>query len=228
MQSPTPLQTVPAVISPASCGLPSRIWLASRSPRRAELLETLGIELDVFLAQSSPEAEALEEPMVGELPLPYVQRVTRLKLDTATKALAALGKTGIVLTADTTVALNNQILGKPQNRDEAQSMLESLSDRAHQVHTAVAVALLLPNQDQPLHALAVSTSQVQFSVLPSSFVQAYIDSGEPFDKAGAYGIQGVAGQYVRHISGSHSGIMGLPLFETSELLRQMQTAAQAA
>ena len=228
MQSTSPLQTSLPAINPASCGLPVRIWLASRSPRRAELLETLGIKLDIFLAQNSPEAEALEETMDGELPLPYVQRVTRLKLDAATKALAELGKTGIVLAADTTVALNDHILGKPQNRSEAQAMLESLSNQAHQVHTAVAVALLLPNQNPPLRALAVSTSQVQFSALPPDFIQAYIDSGEPFDKAGAYGIQGIAGQYVRHISGSHSGIMGLPLFETSELLRQMQTAAQAA
>ncbi len=228
MQSNSPLQTSLPAINPTSCGLPVRIWLASRSPRRAELLETLGIKLDIFLAQNSPEAEALEEPMDGELPLPYVQRVTRLKLDAATETLAELGKTGIVLAADTTVALNDHILGKPQNRSEAQAMLESLSNQAHQVHTAVAVALLLPNQNPPLRALAVSTSQVQFSALPPDFIQAYIDSGEPFDKAGAYGIQGIAGQYVRHISGSHSGIMGLPLFETSELLRQMQTAAQAA
>ncbi len=223
-----PEQNTPEKFTPASCGLPSRIWLASRSPRRAELLQTLGIETKVFLAQNSPQAEALEEPRAGELPLPYVQRVTRLKLDTAIKALAELGETGIVLAADTTVALNEQILGKPQNRGEARAMLELLSDQAHHVHTAVAVALLLPNHGEILHALAVSTSQVHFSALPPAFIQAYIDSGEPFDKAGAYGIQGVAGQYVRHISGSHSGIMGLPLFETSELLRQMQTAAQAA
>jgi septum formation protein len=126
------------------------------------------------------------------------------------------------------VALNGEILGKPKNPDEALKMLSRLSNTTHQVHTAVAGAWLACNGSIHATRHAVQTSHVEFSTLPETFIQAYIDSGEPFDKAGAYGIQGAAAQYIRHISGSHSGIMGLPLFETSELMRNIQTAAQAA
>ena len=212
-------------VRPEHTGLPAQIWLASRSPRRLELLETLGLKVQVFLAQSSPEAEALEAPFENENPLLYVQRVTQLKLHAAIKAMQGQQLSGLVLAADTTVALKGNILGKPQNAAEAFQMLQSLSNTTHEVHTAVAGAWL-DNKGGTTAQNAVQTSHVEFSKIPETFMHAYIASGEPFDKAGAYGIQGIAGQYVRHISGSHSGIMGLPLFETSELIRQLQTAAQ--
>lgn len=215
-------------IHPENSGLPSHIWLASRSPRRLDLLQTLGVHVEVFLAQNSPEAEALEAPFGGEDPVQYVQRVTLLKLNTAIESMRASSMSGLVLAADTTVALNKVILGKPQDHAEAFNMLSSLSNTSHEVHTAVACTWLSTNGHTPASQHIVQTSRVEFAPIPERFILAYIDSGEPFDKAGAYGIQGVVGQYVRHISGSHSGIMGLPLFETSELLRQMQTAAQAA
>lgn len=212
-------------VRPEHSGLPAQVWLASRSPRRLELLQTLGFTVQVFLAQSSPEAEALEAPFEQEDPLLYVQRVTQLKLNAALEAMRAQRLSGLVLAADTTVALNGHILGKPQNATEALAMLNGLSNTTHEVHTAVAGAWL-DNKGGTTAQNAVQTSHVEFSKIPETFMHAYIASGEPFDKAGAYGIQGIAGQYVRHISGSHSGIMGLPLFETSELIRQLQTAAQ--
>ncbi|MCR2745777.1 Maf family protein [Limnobacter sp. YS8-69] len=205
--------------------MPTQIWLASRSPRRLELLQTLGLQVRVFLAQNSPEAEALEAPFENEDPLLYVQRVTQLKLNAALAAMRMQQLSGLVLAADTTVALNGTILGKPQNDAEAFQMLRSLSNTTHQVHTAVAGAWLNAIGRNTASKNTVQTSHVEFATLPETFIHAYIASGEPFDKAGAYGIQGIAGQYVRHISGSHSGIMGLPLFETSELMRHIQTAA---
>lgn len=214
-------------VRPEHSGMPKHIWLASRSPRRLELLQTLGLNVQVFLAQNSPDAEALEAPFEHEDPLLYVQRVTQLKLNAALEAMRTQQLNGLVLAADTTVAMNDAILGKPQNDVEAFQMLRSLSGTTHQVHTAVAGAWLNPNGSTTATAHAVQTSDVEFANLPETFIHAYIASGEPFDKAGAYGIQGIAGQYVRHISGSHSGIMGLPLFETSELIRQLQIVAQA-
>lgn len=236
MLSPSPLDTritVSNTIHPKDSGLPQAVWLASRSPRRFELLQTLGLKVMVFLAQNSPEAEALEAPQMNENPLLYVQRVTNLKLNAAIHAIEKMCRaeqpTGLLLAADTTVALNGTIFGKPQTPDEAQAMLSSLSNTAHQVHTAVAGAWLSAEGKVLLDIQqTVQTSHVEFATLPETFIQAYILSGEPFDKAGAYGIQGAAAQYIRHISGSHSGIMGLPLFETSELIRRLQTAAHAA
>lgn len=215
-----------AAVLPEHSGLPAQVWLASRSPRRLELLQTLGLQVQVFLAQNTPEAEALEAPFENEDPLLYVQRVTQLKLNAALKAMCGQELSGLILAADTTVALNGNILGKPQNAAEALQMLQSLSNTTHEVHTAVAGAWLNKNGAVDAEKKTVQTSHVEFALLPETFIHAYIASGEPFDKAGAYGIQGIAGQYVRHISGSHSGIMGLPLFETSELMRQLQTAAQ--
>lgn len=214
-------------VSPASCDLPSTLWLASRSPRRKELLETLGLKVAVFLAQAAPEAEALEAPHANENPLLYVQRVTRLKLLSALEAMNNENLSGIVLAADTTVALNGSILGKPLDANEARAMLQSLSNTTHQVHTGVAVCDLHAFRTQGEAALqsSLQTSDVHFAPIPPAFIEAYIRSGEPFDKAGAYGIQGIIGQYVRYISGSHSGIMGLPLFEASELLRKAHAAA---
>ncbi|MCQ8895129.1 Maf family protein [Limnobacter humi] len=213
-----------------SSGLPTHVWLASKSPRRRELLQTLGVEVDIFLAQTGDAAEALEEPLPGEHPLNYVQRITELKLNTALQAMRPQGLQGVVLASDTTVALGDTILGKPTDAEEARRMLKALSGQTHQVHTGVAVTYLQPaghnNPTGPATSnwVTVQSSLVTVSELPDAFITAYIASGEPFDKAGGYGIQGVFGQYVSHISGSHSGIMGLPLFETSQLLRALQTA----
>lgn len=217
-------------VTPYDCALPPTLWLASRSPRRKELLETLGLKATVFLAQATPEAEALEAPWPQENPLLYVKRVTRLKLICALEALCAQGgdtPAGLVLAADTTVALGDTILGKPGNAEEARHMLQSLSNTTHQVHTGVAVCDLnsFRAHGEKMVLAKTQTSEVHFDAIPLQFIDAYIASGEPFDKAGAYGIQGIIGQYVRHISGSHSGIMGLPLFETSELLRKAHAAA---
>lgn len=211
-------------IQPHELGLPARIWLASKSPRRRELLCTLGIHPEVFLAQTGAQAELLEDPFPNEDPLAYVQRVTALKLKLAMQGLldafsrnekSRLGN-DLILASDTTVALDGRILGKPQSNQEAEQMLCALAGQTHQVHTGVAVGVMQSGQ----MLQSVQTSEVEFSSLPPEFIRAYIRSGEPFDKAGAYGIQGIAGRYIRRISGSHSGIMGLPLFETAELLRQ--------
>lgn len=212
-------------MTPTDCGLPKAVWLASKSPRRLELLRTLGLQARVYLAQTGAAAEHLEEPQAAEAPLPYVARVTALKLQTAQEALAcalqtgqetSLGPHNLIVASDTTVALNGNILGKPANEAEALGMLRALSGAVHQVHTGVAVACL----ESGWTAQVIHTSEVEFAALPEAFIEAYVRSGEPFDKAGGYGIQGIAGQYIARISGSHSGIMGLPLFETATLLRQ--------
>ena len=174
-------------VRPQHSGLPAQVWLASRSPRRLELLQTLGIQVEVFLAQNTPEAEALEAPFENEDPLLYVQRVTQLKLDTALNTMREQGLSGLVLAADTTVALHDVILGKPQHAAQAFQMLQSLSNTTHEVHTAVAGAWLNTHGATTTMTNTVQTSHVEFSTLPDTFIQAYISSGEPFDKAGAYG-----------------------------------------
>lgn len=205
--------------------LPEKIWLASRSPRRKSLLEGVGIQADIFLAQDEARAELLETALEDEAPTDYVARVTRLKLLAALDGLHACSKEGIVLAADTTVALQHRILGKPGDATEAKAMLESLSGKTHWVHTAVAVAKLESNNfDKAVQSIAlkVQTSEVRFTTIPDAFIERYVAQGEPFDKAGGYGIQGSAAQFVEKISGSHTGIMGLPLFETCELLRHVR------
>ncbi len=208
----------PKTIDWAHCaGLPKQIWLASKSPRRLELLQILGLNVQLILPVCDQQAEQLETPLPQENPLCYVQRVTQLKLAKAQQQLQANHCAGLVLAADTTVALNENILGKPTSIAQAQHMLRSLSGQTHQVHTAVAVA------DLTTHALLmqVHTAQVQFAEIPETFIQSYVDSGEPFDKAGGYGIQGSIAQFIFNINGSHSGIMGLPLYETSNLIRTL-------
>lgn len=201
-------------------GLPRTLWLASRSPRRREILEQLGIQIELLIAQAPQAAEALEHLHLGENPLDYVARVTRLKMEQAIAAMKRQQLNGWVLTADTTVELNGQVLGKPENASQALQMLEQLQNTVHQVHTSVAVAYIHANRaDEPVRQ-ATQSSQVEFDHIPTEFAKAYVDAGTPFDKAGGYGIQSEIGQFVRRISGSYSGIMGLPVFETSMLLRQ--------
>ena len=191
------------------------IYLASQSPRRRQLLEQLGVRLQLLLPDDAEAAEALEQVKPGEAPGRYVRRVTRLKLDAAVQRRAALGWAAApVLCADTTVALGPDILGKPRDARDAARMLRRLSGGTHRVITAVAV------QAGARRFEAVSDSRVRFAHLRPADVAAYVASGEWQGKAGAYGIQGRAAAFIEHISGSYSGIMGLPLCETAALLRQ--------
>jgi septum formation protein len=191
------------------------VYLASQSPRRAQLLQQLGVVFEVLAPDPTEDAEALEAGVPGETPLAYVQRVTVAKLLAAQKRLRSQGLPAApVLCADTTVALGRRVLGKPEDERAAHASLLALSGRTHRVLTAVAVC----SARQCWTTLSVS--KVRFAVLPQAVVDAYIRSGEPFGKAGAYAIQGALAGWISHIEGSHSGIMGLPLFETGQLLTQ--------
>ncbi|NQY57924.1 MAG: septum formation inhibitor Maf [Ilumatobacteraceae bacterium] len=180
--------------------------LASTSPRRAELLGGLDLLFDV----RPPDID--ETPLPGEAPAPYVERLARAK------AAAVVAADTVVLAADTTVDLDGTILGKPSTSSEAADMLAALSGRDHLVHTGVAVATRLG-----VETVTVSTS-VRFAALTTSDIEWYIDTGEPFDKAGGYGIQGRAASFVASIDGSVTNVIGLPLAETVALLRS--TAAR--
>ena len=200
------------------------IYLASQSPRRAELLQQIGVDFRLLLPQSAAEkqaAEDLEVVLAGEAPAAYVQRVTALKARAAYARWQALQACdGVVwpalpiLCADTTVALGSQILGKPIDSADAAAMLAQLSGQMHQVLTAVAVV----DRAGALHT-ALSTSQVQFKTLSAAEIAAYVASAEPLGKAGSYGIQGRAAAFVQHMAGSYTGIVGLPVFETVQLLQ---------
>ena len=190
------------------------IYLASQSPRRSQLLDQIGVQHSLLLPDPDEDAEALEAMLPGEAPPRYVVRVTGLKLDAAVARHRRLKlPPGIILCADTTVALRRQVLGKPADDAQARAMLLQLAGRTHRVLTAVAAA----RGRRRLAALSVS--RVEFAALTATAVKAYVAGGEPMGKAGAYAIQGRAGAFVRAIRGSYSGIMGLPLFETAQLLR---------
>ena len=191
------------------------IYLASQSPRRRQLLEQIGVKHELLLPDRMENAERLEEERSGELPADYVRRVTRLKLDAARRRLIKRGlPEAPILTSDTTVAIGRRILGKPADAEQAAQMLAALSGRSHRVLTAVAVS------SGRSTLLEMSVSKVRFAELSAQDIQRYIDTGEPFGKAGAYGIQGPAAVFIAHIEGSYSGIMGLPLHETATLLRR--------
>ena len=191
--------------------MPNTIYLASASPRRREILVSLGFQ-PVLLA-----AETDETARPGEAVADYVARMARQK-NAAARQLAAqrgLALAQPLLSADTVVALDNAILGKPRDAAHARELLESLSGREHQVWTAVCVSL----GGQTLEA--AQRSDVRFKELSAQEIAAYIASGEPLDKAGAYGIQGIGGVFVAHLAGSISGVMGLPVFETVQLLHKL-------
>ena len=195
--------------------MPGFVYLASQSPRRRQLLEQIGVQFELLLPGADEDAEALEAERSGERPVDYVRRVTLAKLDAACARLAHRGlPPAPVLCSDTTVALGRRLLGKPISAEHAVETLRRLSGQTHRVLTAVALAW------GGKQALNVSVSRVHFTSLSDDQIRRYVDSGEPFGKAGAYGIQSSAAAWVSHIEGSYSGIMGLPLFETSELLRQ--------
>lgn len=181
------------------------IILASASPRRSELLRQIGV------AHEIRPVDIDETPRAGEAPAEYVLRLAREKGHALWKALAPTERRP-VLSADTTVAFDGVIMGKPSGADQARSMLQRLSGNTHEVHTAVAL----------LHAggtdTRVSTSAVSFRTLTPAQIDWYWHTGEPADKAGGYAVQGLGAVFIRHIAGSYSGIMGLPLFETWELL----------
>ena len=192
------------------------IYLASQSPRRSQLLSQLGVRHEVLLPDTSEDAEGLEVIHGKEAPKRYVQRVTALKLEAA---LARLKRRGLpqapVLCSDTTVALGGTIFGKPENADDAQRMLRELSGQTHRVLTAVAIG------DGKRSVTVCSVSDVQFASLTAAEISAYVATEEPMGKAGAYAVQGKAAAFIAHISGSYSGIMGLPLFETAGALKSL-------
>ena len=194
-----------------------KIYLASKSPRRRELLRQIGVEFELLMLRNDtargPDVSEIVLP--GEDPVDYVARVSREK---AAFAWSIVQNRRLpvrpILAADTTVTLDGEILGKPATKAEAIAMLERLSGRTHQVLTSVAV------HHTNLIEQLTQVSQVRFATLSSASIKAYCATQEPYDKAGGYGIQGMAALFVEHIDGSHSGIMGLPLYETANLLRK--------
>ena len=199
------------------------LYLASQSPRRRHLLEQIGVPHTVLALGT--EAEALEAQKPGEAPARYVRRVARAKLAAALHELQARGfAVAPVLCADTCVALGQRIYGKPRDAHEAVQMLGELAGREHTVLTAVALGL--PDGTPPHEAL--SRSRVRFAPLSTAEIAAYVATGEPLDKAGAYAVQGRAATFIERISGSYSGVMGLPLFETVALLRAAGTLPSPA
>lgn len=193
-----------------------RIYLASQSPRRRELLKQIGVNFEVLLLRSNPrrEVDVDETPCSGEVPEDYVRRISDAKVRAGWKALVYRNLPRFpVLAADTAVILDGCILGKPRDSEEAADMLARLSGRKHVVLSAVALAF-----DERVEIRA-NTSTITFVELSKERIQRYLVSNEAYDKAGAYAIQGRAGAFVQHIEGSYSGVMGLPLHETIELLQ---------
>jgi septum formation protein len=190
------------------------IYLASQSPRRRELLDQLGVRYELLLPGDDEDAESIEQVIRGESPTAYVLRVTRLK---AQAALARMKRRGLpaapLLCSDTTVALGRVIYGKPADAKDAARMLGELSGRTHRVLTAVAVHSGRRLEEK------LSVSSVEFAQIAPKSIASYVATAEPMGKAGAYAVQGRAAAFIARISGSYSGIMGLPLFETAQLLK---------
>ncbi|MDE2309995.1 MAG: septum formation inhibitor Maf [Betaproteobacteria bacterium] len=193
-----------------------RIYLASQSPRRRELLKQVGINFEMLLLRSDSRrmVDADEAPLADELPEEYVKRICENKARAGWDALKFRNLPPFpVLAADTTVTLDGRILGKPRNREEAIAMLRQLSGRQHLVLSAVAAAF------EERIEMRLNATTVTFAALSEERIHRYLLTNEGHDKAGAYGIQGQAAAFVQHIVGSYSGVMGLPLYETVELLR---------
>jgi len=194
-----------------------KIYLASKSPRRRELLRQVGVEFELLMLRSDPArgVDVSEEVLPGEDPHAYVARVAKEKGAFAWNMLQMRRQPlRPILTADTTVTIDGEILGKPADMLEAVAMLERLSGRSHEVLTSVAV------HAERIAEQVTQISTVRFARLTPAQIKAYCATPEPYDKAGGYGIQGLAALFVEHIEGSHSGIMGLPIFETANLLRK--------
>jgi septum formation protein len=192
------------------------VYLASQSPRRQELLAQLGVRFELLLPRPDEDPEALEAERAGEAPDHYVLRVCVAKAEAARARLVAGGHAAApILVADTTVTIDDAILGKPDDAEHAVAMLSRLAGREHDVLTALAVI----DAQGELLPPALSRSTVRFAAAPADALMRYAMTGEPLGKAGAYGIQGRAAEFIERIDGSYSGIMGLPLFETAALLR---------
>ncbi|MFZ9551073.1 MAG: Maf family protein [Hylemonella sp.] len=190
------------------------IYLASQSPRRRQLLDQLGVRHELLLPDQDEDPEAMEVVLRGESPTAYVQRVTLLKLDAAKVRMQRRGlPSAPILCSDTTVAMGRTIFGKPQDAQDAARMLQELAGHSHRVLTAVAVGAARGSKS------LLSVSRVSFAPMRQQDIAAYVKSGEPMGKAGAYAVQGRAAAFITSISGSYSGIMGLPLYETAQLLR---------
>ena len=195
---------------------PQKIYLASRSPRRRELLKQVGVAFEVLVLRDHPgrSVDVDESQRPGEVPDDYVRRVCRMKAEAGwERVLQRRLRQFPVLAADTVVCVEDVILGKPPDPSHAAKMLRLLSGREHRVLTAVALKLADRTE------LTVSESRVRFAELSEADIEAYVASGEASDKAGAYAIQGRAGAFIIELHGSYSGVMGLPLYETTQLLK---------
>lgn len=187
-----------------------RIILASKSPRRVELLKQIRVDCTVMPADIDESIRPKESPTA------YVKRLAQEKAQTVHQMRKPEYAHMLILAADTIVALDDQVLGKPENDEDAMEMLKRLSGTTHQVHTAVAVY-----GDNKIRCM-LNSSMVEMMVLSSQMIKDYVASGEHRDKAGSYGIQGLAGAWIKRIEGSYSGVMGLPLYETAQLLNKMR------
>lgn len=186
------------------------VILASRSPRRVALLKQLGIDCIVL------PADIDESRQPAELPVEYVKRLAKQKAKATAENRKDEYQSMMVLAADTTVALGDEIYGKPESDAHAVKMLKALSSSVHQVHTAVAISYGSKTQ------VKLSSTQVEMCRLTNDMIVQYISYGEHRDKAGSYGIQGRAAAWIKHIEGSYSGVMGLPLYETMQLINRMR------
>ena len=205
------------IVNWGRCGVARKptIYLASQSPRRRELLDQIGVAHRVIV----PDVN--EAILPRERPDEYVRRLARIKAEVGwMRVLEKRMRPLPVLAADTAVVLGSHILGKPENATEAKAMLRKLSGRRHRVLTAVAVAF------QGKLRVALSETDVRFRRMSEAEIADYVATGEPLDKAGAYGIQGRAAMFVKSITGSYSGVMGLPLFETAALLQKFEIAVK--
>jgi septum formation protein len=191
-----------AFIPPYNCEV---LFLASKSPRRHELLRLLGLDFSVL------EIDVVEEPQPGEVAEDYVRRVTREKAGAGLLEVASVPG-AVVLAADTEVVLDDVIFGKPKDDGDAVRMLKALSGRTHRVMSAVCAI------DAGREFERLNVSEVRFATVDDARIRAYVATGEPLGKAGAYGIQGRAAAFIEHLSGSYTGVMGLPLYETAEVL----------
>lgn len=199
------------------------IYLASQSPRRSQLLDQIGVSHQILVADAAEnaieDAENLEIALKNEAPKAYVMRVTGLKLDAAVARMKIRGLPNApILCADTTVCMGRVIYGKPENAVDAARMLAELSGKTHRVLTSVAIAYGAGGKKR---LLALSESKVTFTSMSKAQIARYVATDEPMGKAGSYGVQGMAAGMIERINGSYSGIMGLPLFETTQLLRQI-------
>ena len=189
------------------------LYLASQSPRRRQLLEQLGVDFAVV------DVDVLEQQARHELPEDYVSRVAHAKAGAGLASLSDIAG-AVVLGADTEVVLDGQVFGKPEDAESAAAMLRQLSGRTHAVISVV--WLVSAERERMAHCI----SEVRFSILDASTIADYVATGEPFGKAGAYAIQGRAAAFISHLQGSYSGVMGLPIFETAQLLHGFAQAEE--